>query len=422
MLKLDPDGNYLWAVSVFGSTPSGGNGIALDEHNNVLVTGFFQGTVDFDPGPGINTLTSAGGHDAFVFKLDSLGNFIWAKGYGAAGEDNSWEITVDDEQNVLVMGYFENTVDFGPGVPAADLTSAGSQDIFILKLDSNGDFVWVKRIGNELIDLPNSITVNSSGDVFLTGKFKHEVDFDPGQNVASLVSPTDQAFLLKLNKDGEYQWVFSPEGLIYSIGLELVTDNLDQIYLTGAFRGVGDFEPGSGVTNLATNTNNDLFVVKLDSSDMLIWAKSLGDERDDVIYESTVDKFGNLLLTGVFRDTLDLDAGGNIPAVVSAGLEDGLLIKLSGSTVSIDPYYDLKPKIYPNPNQGHFIIELEEVFPEVKVEILNMTGQLIFDDYFGHQNQISLDFDADAGLYQLILTAQKNGEIRRFIQPIIRRK
>ena len=86
--KLDASGNLVWAKNT-GSVPGGiGQSIAVDAASNVYTTGYFGGTADFDPGVGIYNLTSAGGADVFITKLDVSGNFVWAKNMGSASGDD----------------------------------------------------------------------------------------------------------------------------------------------------------------------------------------------------------------------------------------------------------------------------------------------------------------------------------------------
>ena len=139
-----PAQNYAWAKSMGGTIFDVGRGIAVDTAGNVYTTGGFQETVDFDPGIGIVNLTSAGGYDIFISKLDVLGNLVWTKNLGGTSDDYGQSIAVDYSGNVYTTGYFSGTVDFDPGAGIFNLTSVGSIDIFVSKLDASGNFVWAK--------------------------------------------------------------------------------------------------------------------------------------------------------------------------------------------------------------------------------------------------------------------------------------
>jgi len=165
-----------------------GNSIFLDLLGNVYSTGMFQGTCDFDPGVGTFTLTSIGGWDSYVSKLDASGNFIWAKQLGGISNDYGYSLTVDTVGNVYTTGTFKNTVDFDPGVGTFSMASVGNSDIFISKLNSSGNFVWAIQIGDTSVDIANSIAVDVSGNVYSTGSFKYKPDFDPGPGTFTLTA------------------------------------------------------------------------------------------------------------------------------------------------------------------------------------------------------------------------------------------
>ncbi len=136
--KLNGSGNYDWAVRLGGTTNDFGYGIAVDGGGDVYTTGVFTGTADFDPGAGTAQLTSGGIGDIFVSKLDSSGEYVWAKGMEGTGGTSVGEgsgIAVDGSGSVHTTGYFSDTVDFDPGPGTADLTSAGGNDIFVSKLE-----------------------------------------------------------------------------------------------------------------------------------------------------------------------------------------------------------------------------------------------------------------------------------------------
>jgi PDZ domain-containing secreted protein len=187
--KLDPSGNFIWAKSFGGTSLDQGLSITVDASGNVYTTGRFDGTVDFDPGAGTNNLSSQGGYDdAFIQKLDPSGNFIWAKSFGGTSNDRGLSITVDASGNVYTTGFFRDTVDFDPGAGTNNLSSQGTDDVFIQKLDPSGNFLWAKSFGGTSLDWGHSITVDASGNVYTTGYFYGTVDFDPGAGTNNLTS------------------------------------------------------------------------------------------------------------------------------------------------------------------------------------------------------------------------------------------
>ena len=188
--KLDPSGNFLWAKSYGGTDEDRGYSIAVDVKGNTYTTGYFRDIVDFDPGPGVFNLTSAGASDIFISKLDSSGNFIWAKRLGGGNGDIGASIAVDGTGNVYTTGAFIGTADFDPGPGVFNLTPVTppfSDEVFVSKLDSSGNFVWAKSMGGpNTNDAGNSITVDATGNVYTTGHFADTADFDPGLGIFNL--------------------------------------------------------------------------------------------------------------------------------------------------------------------------------------------------------------------------------------------
>ncbi len=164
--KLDATGNFVWAKSMGGISIESGYGIAVDASGNVYTTGSFLGTTDFDPSANTANLTAKGSNaDIFVSKLDASGNFVWAKSIGGTSNDFGYSIAIDALGNVYTTGDFDGTVDFDPSANTANLTSNSSQDIFVSKLDANGNFVWAKSMGGTSSDDGRSIAVDASGKV-----------------------------------------------------------------------------------------------------------------------------------------------------------------------------------------------------------------------------------------------------------------
>ena len=198
--------NFQWAKQMGGNNMDRGYAIATDASGNVYTTGFFRGLADFDPGVGTYTLTTSGinDFDIFVSKLDASGNFVWAKQIVGLGVDYGMGISVDGIGNVNITGYFEgNNVDFDPGPGIYSLSSNNaSNDIFILKLDAAGNFMWAKSIGSVNDDKGLAITTNSLGEVFTTGYFESTADFDPSASTYTMNAGGGlSAFISKLDNN-----------------------------------------------------------------------------------------------------------------------------------------------------------------------------------------------------------------------------
>ena len=177
--KTNTDGNLEWAVNIGGNMFDYGTGITADAQGNVYVTGYFDETVDFDPGAGEWLLTSQGGGDVFILKLNSNGEFVWAKSIGGLDYEESTAIGVDPNGNVYLLGYLYATVDFDPGLGEVLMSSSGLSDTFLLRLNNTGDFDYVYTYGGDGIDLALDMVVKNENEIFLSGYFNGTTDLDP---------------------------------------------------------------------------------------------------------------------------------------------------------------------------------------------------------------------------------------------------
>jgi hypothetical protein len=340
--KLDSSGDFVWARSMGGTGEDRGADIAVDSAGNVYTTGYFEGTADFDPGTGTYNLTSAGGRDIFVSKLDSSGDFVWAKSMGgtgshgadAAAHGDKFGIAVDSAGNVYTAGDFEGTADFDPGPGTYNLTAAGDSDIFVSKLDSSGDFVWAKSMGGTSGDFGPSIAVDSAGNVYTAGWFYGTADFDPGPGTYNLTSAVDaNIFVSKLDSSGNFVWASRMGGggiWPGDRGRDIAVDSAGNVYTTGMFRGTADFDPGAGTYYLTSAGNTEIFVSKLDSNGNFVWASRMGGPNIDRGRGIAVDSAGKVYTTGYFRGTADFDPGPGTYNLTSAGDWDIFVSKLDG--------------------------------------------------------------------------------------------
>ncbi len=261
--KLDASGNYVWAKVLGGTGQDESYSLALDASGNVYTTGFFGGTVDFDPGAGTATRTAAGTVDIFVSKLNTSGSYVWAKSFGGTSDDMGQSITVDGSGNVYTVGKFQGTVDFDPGAGTVNRTSAGNTDLFTLKLDASGNYLWAHGMGNTDYDQGKLVKVDGSGNVYTTGIFSGTVDFDPGAGTFNLSSSggTDM-YIAKYSAAGNFLWAGSIGGYNDSPSA-MVLDPTGNLFVGGYFQGAGDFNPGAGVYTLTGPGSYDIFLVKV---------------------------------------------------------------------------------------------------------------------------------------------------------------
>lgn len=329
ILKLSSDGTFMWVHTFGGSSWDGARRLSVDQNQNVVVSGWFKGTADFDPDTvAYNLSSSNNSHDAFFAKYSNSGNHIWTKKAGSSGFDVSYGIVTDLNNNVIVTGLFENTVDFNPGTGTANLVSSGNRDGYVLKLDSNGSYLWAKKIGGTGDDSGNFIDVDPLGNIYVNGQFRNTVDFDPGINVTSKTSSgAGDSFVSKYTSSGNFEWVHTVSGTGNDLGQGMKVDLQGNVYATGFFTGTADFDNGSGVSSYTT-TSRKGYLVKYNTSGGFVWANVLGGTGASRVKAVNYDSQGFLVTVGWYWNTIDVDAtSSGTSLVTSNGAEDSYISK-----------------------------------------------------------------------------------------------
>ena len=320
---------FNWSQPVGSGANEVGFDVASDANGNIISTGYYRSTLDFEAGTGVTNLTAAGGADIFVKKVDTDGNLIWAVSVGGTSDDVALGVTTDAVGDVYVTGYFAGTIDLDPGTGTQSHTSTGANDIFIVKLDANGNYLWSHTFGSTADETGRKLEVDGNGNLWCTGYFRGTVDFDPSAGNANLTSNgAADMFLLKLDAAGNYIWAHnfgSASG--NDDGYDLAIDASNNVYLTGYFNFTVDFDPGAGTQNLTAVGGADPVIVKLSNTGNYIWANSFPGGFDEIAYGMTLDNAGMPIITGRFTGTVDFDPGAGTADLTSAGAYDMFIAK-----------------------------------------------------------------------------------------------
>lgn len=329
--KFNSSGEYIWG-KVFGGTDGDlPYGIDVDSNGNVFVVGTYAGTVDFDPGAGATSRTSRGNNDNFVVKLTTDGNFAWVKEFGGANEERATGVVLDSNNNILVTGLFNDNVDFNPAPLETNTVTGNYADGFVLKLDPNGGYLWAKGFGGSSADYGEGIAVDSNNNVYVTGRYTGNVDFDPGAGITTIAgSATNGAFILKLNSDGNFGFARGFDGTGQDVGLEIEVDSGGNILTAGQFQSTVDFDPGAGTANLTTSPSSAIFLLKLDPSGNYLWAKSWGGSGD-LPWDLKITSSNDVLLSGDYLGTVDFDPNAGVSSYTAQNSTDGFILKLDTS-------------------------------------------------------------------------------------------
>lgn len=328
--KVNEVGNFLWAKQIGKVIPMS---ICIDNRDNIVIVGIYEGTVDFNPGSGIFNLTEKGNGDVFILKLDKNGDFVWAGSIGGKGIESVVSIITDKMDNLAFICQFNDTIDL-------DISTAGVYNVLptsgyesvALKLDSNGKFIWA----HHLKDInPIALSFDSSGNLYSTGYFLGTKDFDFGTGVFNMTTTgaatSGDGYVLKEDTAGKFLWAKSFGEFINRDNPSCIKVDKNDNVIVGGNCGGGnsDFDPGPGVTNLIGNTD---FILKLSNAGNFIWAKGINGGIYPFNFTAIgVDDSNRVYTCGNFDATVDFDPSAGAAFLSSLAATDGFILQLDSN-------------------------------------------------------------------------------------------
>ena len=267
----------------------------MDSTGNIYVTGETWGGLDGNTNPG--------GTDIFLVKYNSSGTKQWTKQLGTNSIDYGEDVTVDNSNNIYVTGTAFGGLD--------NNTSLGGHDIILMKYNSSGTKQWIKQLGTSSSDIGEDVTVDSTGNIYVTGITTGGLDNNTG-------SGNNDLFLVKYNSSGTKQWTKQLGTSNNEGGTGVTADSSDNIYVVGEILGGGlDGNTSSGGT--------DIILLKYNSSGTKQWTKQLGTSYSDSGRGVIVDSSDNIYVTGY--------TGGGLDGNTNSGGLDIFLIKFNSDGV-----------------------------------------------------------------------------------------
>lgn len=279
--QLDPE--FKWAVSAGGFAYDNSRDVITDNEGNIFITGSFSASADF----GDTTLVTET-ENVFIAKLDTDGNFLWAKRVLIFGNIQVVTITLDNSENIIIAGNFSGRFQIESG---EELLSSGGLDVFIIKYTSDGDFIWLNRFGGVEDNFVNDITADSFNNIYFTGYNN------------SATSGNNQIYLAAFNSSGVFQWQRSTTGIgFFDTGTGICVNSINDVFVTGTF---GDTKIFTGSTAstldsiVISNGTTDIFLAKYDIAGNLFWVQSISNPDYDEGAKISADVNGNVVLTGI---------------------------------------------------------------------------------------------------------------------------
>ncbi len=271
-----------------------------DALGNTYTTGYFTYTADFDLTDAEYLLTTNIDFEIFLQKTAPDGSLIWAKSMGGEFGDYGTKITTDSSGNVYLTGVFQDTADFDPGDAEFLLTATGSLDIFIVKLNADGQFMWAKHFEGPDYEESNGIGIDSQDNIYLSGYFYAELDFDPSDATHAITPAGGDGFLVKLTKDGGFVWVKAIGGSDFDLVTGMHTRPDGHTFLSGNFRETAEFDTPDGLVTLSADDGFDgIFVCHADQNGQFLKATKVAQvENGGYGLSVATDSQGNAFVTG----------------------------------------------------------------------------------------------------------------------------
>jgi hypothetical protein len=321
VVKYDSSGTPLWARRLSGTSTDRAHSVSVDSSGNVIVVGYYAASTTlsiFDAnGTTVSfTLSSSGGSDSFVVKYDPNGTPLWARRMGGTVEDYAWSVSVDSSQNIIVVGSYQsnplNIFAANGSTVSFTLGNSGGADVFVVKYDSSGTPLWVRRLGGTGFEQATSVSIDSSQNIVVGGYY----DSNPlnifaanGSTVSFTLTNTtagSDSFVVKYDSSGTPLWARRMGGATNATDVpwSLITDSSGNIVVCGQYASAPlNIFASDGTTvsfSLSNHGSADAFVVKYNSSGTPLWARKLGGTGSDRANSVSTDSSGNVIVVGYY--------------------------------------------------------------------------------------------------------------------------
>lgn len=392
-VRFDPDGALVSANAIGGPNGSSAayiEGIFTDASDNITIAGYYTGNVDFDPSGATNIL-SGSIYDPYGFmaKYNAAGNLLWVNKLGAGSNQLTIsDMTSDSEGNILIAGYFYYTVDFNPDPFVTNNISALDViDGFFAKYNSDGNYLWAGGLKeSDSYGSVQNITTDAADNIIIEGVFARKCDFDISAGIKNRKPSGADFYIAKYDPDGNYKWVKNPSGSGDFVISQIHADAAGNIYSTGQFSGTFDFDFGNTIFNLTgpdvDSYHTNLFVTKMDKKGNFKYAFQLSPVFAEFTGRGagmnlSVTNSDQLLLTGIYDGTLDVDPTAGVNIITEAGYDHtGFVARYTQPVLKTGEIQQQQFEIYPSPVSDYFILDCA-IDKVTAVFITDMQGKRI---------------------------------------------
>lgn len=382
IVKISGAGVVLWAKAVGGSGSDGAGDIITDANGNSYVGGTFESSVTI----GNTTLASSGNADAFIYKINTQGNFVWAKKAGGSGTDRCESIALDPSKKFFAVAGTYNSPSITLGTISLTNTH-GNYDFFIARYDSSGNSAWAQTCGSNDEEVFPRVKIDHAGDICFVGEFPGS-SITAGSNTFTNLYPGSTDLLIaKYDIAGNVLWAKNASGNDNDNIADLAIDPSNNIYLTGYY-----YSTPITFHKQASGGSPNQYLAKYNSSGTLQWY----DQIFKAVYDIFIDNAGHMYLAGYYQDSIKF---GNI-TLHGTGLS-GFVVK-TDNVVGIEEVNASASNliVYPNPASGEFFV-FADGNGEKSLEIFNALGELIFSEEKLRENPVRINCKFNSGIYYI---------------------
>lgn len=360
IVKFDYWGNFQWVRTFGGSSNDYGLNIETHPAGMVLVTGYYQGNVDFDPDTSQHIQSGNPGENPFISAFDINGNYLWTNTYKASSNFSNLNrgngIEVNSQGNILLCGSFVGTTDFDPSNSTLSISSNGREDAFLTCLSPSGSMLWTKTWGGSSECNPIDIKLDHNDNIFICGLFRLTVDFDPSSTSLSKSSNGSRdMFISKFDPSGNLLWNRTAGSFSADVLAEISVDRDGFVFGTGYFYADFDADPDPNQTTLIQNQGNaDAFYWELDSAGNYVSAHTIGGSGHDIATGMAFDGYNGILIGGSFSNSVDFDPDTSVNTQTSNGYRDFFIQKISVCKTTNDTIQAYGCQYYISPSSKFF--------------------------------------------------------------------
>ena len=428
--KLDATGNLTWNHLLTNTGSDYGASIDVSAQGNVFVTGVLGGTTDFDPGPGVLNLTANGSVDAFILKLTTTGNLVWAKQITGTTDEFGEGIAVDNLENVYSTGTFRSLTDFDPGPGTQNVYPNGFSDSYLSKLDASGNFVWAQQLGGSSgTTFGQAIALDVNKNVYTTGAFFGTVNRCASHQIIPLSTGVyDDIYISMSDSSGNFVWAKQMGGPNHDGGMSIATDASGNIFTTGFFQKTVDFDPDPAIDSVAAFGDRDIYIHKMKYCTTIPPLKLTSNKNPLCIGETAT-----LSATGAV--TYTWGSGAVVSATVVSPVYDtfyflygtdpngcvasATLTQYVNACTGIENFAEqLKVNAFPNPTIGNFYVVPGFLFDKCVYELLSPEGRLLEKGQTDSTEKIQFNFSGrnyNPGMYFLRMIFDGNSTVIKFV-------